>query len=162
MEKDEFRKYNFLGAQRVSEKMPGPKAVALLAEQRRYDSNALVYPNQVPLAMSRGLGATVEDVDGNIFIDFSGGVGALNVGHSNPEVVLAIKEQAEKFAHGLDFPSEPRVALSRKLVELAPGQLKGCSKVLMCVRLNNARLMLNKAIRCITAVIPICAALEVI
>ena len=82
--------------------------------------------------MSKGLGATVEDVDGNLFIDFSGGVGALNVGHSNPEVVRAIKEQAEMFAHGLDFPSVPRVALSRKLVELAPGKLKGSSKVLMC------------------------------
>jgi diaminobutyrate-2-oxoglutarate transaminase len=130
--KDGFRKYNLEGAPRVSEKIPGPKSSALLEEQRRYDSNALVYPNQVPLAMSRGLGATVEDVDGNIFIDFSGGVGALNVGHSNPQVVLAIKQQAEKFAHGLDFPSVPRVALSKKLVELAPGELKDASKVLMC------------------------------
>ena len=130
--KDDFHKYNLQGALRVSEKIPGPKSAALLAEQRKYDSNALVYPNQLPLAMSRGLGATIEDVDGNIFIDFSGGVGALNVGHSNPEVVVAIKKQAEKFAHGLDFPSAPRVALSRKLVELAPGQLRGSSKVLMC------------------------------
>jgi diaminobutyrate-2-oxoglutarate transaminase len=132
MTKIDFHKYNLQGAPRVSEKVPGPKSAALLAEQRMYDSNALVYPNQVPLAISKGLGATVEDVDGNIFIDFSGGVGALNVGHSNPEVVLAIKEQAEMFTHGLDFPSAPRVALSRKLVELAPGKLKGSSKVLMC------------------------------
>jgi len=130
--KDAFYKFNLQGVLRVTEAIPGPRSSALLAEQKRYDSNALVYPLQVPLAISRGLGATVEDMDGNIYIDFSGGVGVLNVGHSNPEVVAAIKKQAEKLAHGLDFPSKPRVALSRKLVELAPGQLKGKSKVLMC------------------------------
>jgi diaminobutyrate-2-oxoglutarate transaminase len=104
----------------------------MLSEQRRYDSNALVYPNQVPLAISRGLGATIEDLDGNIFIDFSGGVGALNVGHSNPIVVEAIRKQADRFVHGLDFPSSPRVGLSKRLVELAPGGLKGRSRVLLC------------------------------
>ncbi|MGQ9587805.1 MAG: aspartate aminotransferase family protein, partial [Thermoplasmata archaeon] len=132
MSKDVFYKFNLQGVLRVTEAIPGPKSAALLSEQRKYDSNALVYPLQVPLAISRGLGATVEDMDGNIYIDFSGGVGALNVGHSNPEVVSAIKKQAEKFAHGLDFPSKPRVALSKKLVELAPGRLRGKSKVLMC------------------------------
>lgn len=129
---DSFRKFNLKGAVRASRNIPGPKSAELLAEQRKYDSNALVYPNQVPLAIARGLGATVEDLDGNTYIDFSGGVGALNVGHSNPDVVEAVKKQAEKFTHGLDFPSEQRIALSRKLVELAPGKLKGNSKVLMC------------------------------
>jgi len=132
MTNDAFGKFNFKGAARVSKEIPGPRSIELLAEQRKYDSNALVYPNQVPLAIARGLGATIEDLDGNIYIDFSGGVGALNVGHSNPDVVEAVKRQAEKFTHGLDFPSESRVALSRKLVELAPGKLKGSSKVLMC------------------------------
>jgi len=132
MTNDAFGKFNFKGAARASKEIPGPRSIELLAEQRKYDSNALVYPNQVPLAIARGLGATIEDLDGNIYIDFSGGVGALNVGHSNPDVVEAVKRQAEKFTHGLDFPSEPRVALSRKLVELAPGKLMGSSKVLMC------------------------------
>lgn len=132
MVKDEFQKYNLEGVLKRTEAVPGPKSAALLSEQKKYDSNALVYPNQVPLAISRGLGATVEDLDGNVYIDFSGGVGALNVGHSNPDVVEAIKSQAERFAHGLDFPSESRVALSKKLVELAPGGLKNGSKVLMC------------------------------
>ena len=132
MAKDPFYKINIKGTPKVAQNVPGPKSAALLAEQRKYDSNALVYPNQVPLAIARGLGATVEDLDGNTFIDFSGGVGALNVGHSNPEVVDAIKAQAEEFTHGLDFPSKARVALSRKLVELAPGGLKNNSKVLMC------------------------------
>lgn len=132
MPKDPFVKLNLKGTPKVAQTVPGPKSAALLAEQRTYDSNALVYPNQVPLAIARGLGATVEDLDGNRFIDFSGGVGALNVGHSNPEVVDAIKAQAEEFTHGLDFPSKARVALSKKLVQLAPGTLKNNSKVLMC------------------------------
>ncbi len=132
MVSDSFGKYNFKAPIRKSREIPGPKSIKLLAEQRKYDSNALVYPNQVSLAIERGFGATVEDLDGNIYIDFSGGVGALNVGHSNPDVVLAVKKQAERFTHGLDFPSEPRVALSRKLVELAPGKLRKGSKVLMC------------------------------
>lgn len=132
MAKDPFVKLNLKGTPKVGKVVPGPKSSALLAEQRLYDSNALVYPNQVPLAISRGLGATVEDLDGNKFIDFSGGVGALNVGHSNPDVVKAIEGQAEEFTHGLDFPSKSRVALSRKLVELAPGGLRNNSKVLMC------------------------------
>ncbi len=130
--KDPFVKLNLKGTPRVSKTVPGPRSAALLAEQKIYDSKALVYPNQVPLAIARGLGATVEDLDGNKFIDFSGGVGALNVGHSNPEVVEAIKKQAEEFTHGLDFPSDARVALSKKLVQLAPGGLKNNSKVLMC------------------------------
>src|SRR5512136_2137002 len=132
MVSDSFGKYNFKAPLKESREIPGPKSIRLLAEQRKYDSNALVYPNQVPLAIERGLGATVEDLDGNIYIDFSGGVGALNVGHSNPDVVAAVKKQAEKFTHGLDFPSEARVALSKKLVELATGGLKENSKVLMC------------------------------
>jgi diaminobutyrate-2-oxoglutarate transaminase len=130
--KDPFVKLNLKGTPKVAMAVPGPRSSALLAEQRLYDSQALVYPNQVPLAISRGLGATVEDLDGNKYIDFSGGVGALNVGHSNPDVVKAIKEQAEEFAHGLDFPSRARVALSKKLVELAPGNMRKDSKVLMC------------------------------
>jgi diaminobutyrate-2-oxoglutarate transaminase len=131
MASDPFDRYNLKKTIKTSG-MPGPRSAALLAEQKRYDSNALVYPHQVPLAIARGLGATVEDLDGNIFIDFSGGVGALNVGHSNPDVIEAAKRQLDKFAHGLDFPSEARVALSKKLVELAPGKLKGDSKVLLC------------------------------
>jgi len=132
MANDPFDIYNMKRTVKTTSGMPGPKSAELLAEQKKYDSNALVYPLQVPLAIARGLGATVEDLDGNIFIDFSGGVGALNVGHSNPDVIEAAKKQLDKFAHGLDFPSEARVALSKKLVELAPGKLKGNSKVLMC------------------------------
>jgi diaminobutyrate-2-oxoglutarate transaminase len=127
-----YEELNFSEAPKIAVPPPGPKAKTLLDRQKRVDSNALVYPSQVPLAPERGLGSTVVDADGNYYIDFSGGVGVLNVGHSNPDVVEAIKSQAEKLAHALDFPGLPRVMLSEKLVEIAPGDLKDRSKVFLC------------------------------
>lgn len=102
-----FKKLNFLSAPQIKVPPPGPQAQALLERQKKVDSNALVYPSQIPLAPEKGLGATVRDADQNIFIDFSGGVGVLNVGHSNPKVVEAIKAQADQLTHALDFPAPP-------------------------------------------------------
>ncbi len=132
--KDEtyFKDYNFSQAPKVAVSPPGPKAQKLLERQKKVDSNVLVYPYQVPLAPEKGLGATVMDADQNYYIDFSGGVGVLNVGHSNREVVKAIKSQAEKLTHALDFPGLPRVRLSEKLVEIAPGEMKKECKVFLC------------------------------
>lgn len=53
-----------------------------------------------PICMGRGEGAMLEDVDGNRFLDWIGGVGVLNIGYSNPEVVEAVKAQADKYFHG--------------------------------------------------------------
>ena len=67
-------------------------------------------------------GATITDVDGNTFVDFTGGVGVLNVGHSHPRVVAAAQEQLERFAH-TDYtvvPYELYVTLAERLVALAP------------------------------------------
>ena len=132
--KDEtyFKKLNFSPAPKVTVPPPGPQAQQLLDRQKKVDSNVLVYPYQVPLAPEKGLGATVMDADQNVYIDFSGGVGVLNVGHSNPDVVEAIKVQAAKLAHALDFPGLPRVLLSEKLVQLAPGEMKEQCKAFLC------------------------------
>jgi 4-aminobutyrate aminotransferase len=76
----------------------------------------------LPLVIAEAQGATVTDVDGNRFVDFAGGVGCMNVGHSHPRVVEAIREQAERFTH-TDFtivPYENYVALAERLAELAP------------------------------------------
>ena len=54
-----------------------------------------------PICMGRGEGAMLEDVDGNRFLDWIGGVGVLNIGYSNPEVVEAVKAQADKYFHGI-------------------------------------------------------------
>jgi len=68
-------------------------------------------------------GAKLIDVDGREYIDFGGGIGAMNIGHSHPKVVAAIKEQAEKFTHCCFMvnPYEPAVALAEKLCQLTPG-----------------------------------------
>ena len=72
--------------------------------------------------IQEGRGALVTDVDGNTFLDFTGGVGCLNVGHSHPRVVAAAQEQLERFSH-TDFtivPYEVYVTLAERLTKLAP------------------------------------------
>lgn len=68
-------------------------------------------------------GAIVRDVEGRDFIDFSSGIGVMNVGHSHPKVVAAIKDQAEKFTHTcfMVLPYEPVVTLAQKLCAVTPG-----------------------------------------
>ena len=67
-------------------------------------------------------GALLYDVEGREYIDFAGGIGVMNVGHSHPKVVAAIKQQAEKFTHTcfMVLPYEPAVRLSEKLCAIAP------------------------------------------
>src|SRR6185437_14975275 len=75
-----------------------------------------------PVVAESARGVTLTDVDGNTFIDFAGGVGCLNVGHSHPDVVAAAQEQLERFAH-TDFtivPYEVYVRLAERLTALAP------------------------------------------
>jgi 4-aminobutyrate aminotransferase / (S)-3-amino-2-methylpropionate transaminase / 5-aminovalerate transaminase len=76
----------------------------------------------LPIVVAEGRGATLTDVDGNTFIDFTGGVGCLNVGHSHPKVVEAAQEQLTHFAH-TDFtvvPYEVYVTLAERLIAVSP------------------------------------------
>ena len=72
--------------------------------------------------MARGEGALVEDVDGNVFLDCTAGIAVTSTGHSHPDVVAAIVEQAQKFLHmsGTDFYYEPQVRLGEELSAIAP------------------------------------------
>jgi 4-aminobutyrate aminotransferase len=72
--------------------------------------------------MARGEGAAVEDIDGNIFLDCAAGIAVTATGHSHPEVVKAIVDQAQKFLHmsGTDFYYEPQVRLAEELAAAAP------------------------------------------
>src|SRR3954464_922242 len=77
--------------------IPGPKSREILARKERVVADPLsVY---LPVVIEEGRGATLTDVDGNTFLDFTGGVGCLNVGHSHPRVVEAAQEQLAKFSH---------------------------------------------------------------
>jgi 4-aminobutyrate aminotransferase/(S)-3-amino-2-methylpropionate transaminase len=100
--------------------VPGPRSQEILARKAR----AVAGPLEVtfPIIAAEARGALLTDVDGNTFIDFTGGVGCLNVGHSHPKVVAAAREQLERFAH-TDFtiiPYESYVELAERLVERAP------------------------------------------
>jgi 4-aminobutyrate aminotransferase / (S)-3-amino-2-methylpropionate transaminase / 5-aminovalerate transaminase len=100
--------------------IPGPRSREILDRKARVIAEPLsIY---LPVVIEEAHGATITDVDGNTFIDFTGGVGCLNVGHSNPRVVEAAKEQLERFTH-TDFtiiPYENYIALAERLLELAP------------------------------------------
>ena len=100
--------------------IPGPRSQEILARKQRVVAEPLsIY---LPIVAAEGRGATLTDVDGNTFIDFTGGVGCLNVGHANPRVVEAAQEQLARFSH-TDFtivPYEVYVTLAERLCELAP------------------------------------------
>src|SRR6478672_5873757 len=100
--------------------IPGPKSKAILERKERVIADPLSI--FLPVVVAEARGATLTDVDGNTFIDFTGGVGCLNVGHSHPRVVEAAQAQLEKFSH-TDFtivPYEVYVELAERLIELAP------------------------------------------
>src|SRR5881275_1424742 len=100
--------------------IPGPKSQAILARKAKVVADPLsVF---LPVVIDEGRGATLTDVDGNTFIDFTGGVGCLNVGHSHPRVVEAAQEQLAKFSH-TDFtivPYEVYVTLAERLIAASP------------------------------------------
>ncbi len=105
----------------VRTELPGPKARALLERDERFMSPS--YTRIYPLVVARGSGAVIEDVDGNLFLDFTAGIAVTATGHCHPEVVAAIRDQAGKQLHmsGTDFYYEPQIDLAQRLAELAPG-----------------------------------------
>ncbi|HTT32743.1 MAG TPA: 4-aminobutyrate--2-oxoglutarate transaminase [Methylomirabilota bacterium] len=104
----------------IRTEIPGPKSRALMA--RREAAIPRGPANATPVFVASADGAVIEDVDGNRYLDFAGGIGCLNVGHRSPRVVSAIREQLDKFLH-LCFavtPYEGYVAVAEKLNALAP------------------------------------------
>jgi len=100
--------------------IPGPRSREIL--ERLRTSVAAPLSITFPIAAAEARGATLTDVDGNTFVDFAGGVGCLNVGHSHPHVVQAAQEQLDRFSH-TDFtvvPYEVYATLSERLLRLAP------------------------------------------
>ena len=90
--------------------IPGPRSQAILERKQRVIANAKTVV--LPIVAQEGRGATLTDVDGNTFIDFTGGVGCLNTGHSHPRVVEAAPSSFSRFAH-TDFTVVPYGALRR-------------------------------------------------
>lgn len=104
----------------ITETLPGPKAAKVI--ERRMASTPSAIACSYPVVIKKGEGAMIEDVDGNKFLDWIGGVGVLNIGFSHPEIVEAVKIQAEKYFHGMFnvVTHEGYVELAEKLSSIAP------------------------------------------
>ncbi|MCI0339801.1 MAG: aminotransferase class III-fold pyridoxal phosphate-dependent enzyme [Planctomycetales bacterium] len=112
---------------RLRTRVPGPRSRALAAELAAAEAPGLVAgPPIGPVVWVRAEGASVEDADGNVLLDLAGGFGAAAVGHGNPRVAEAIREQAGRLWHGLGdvHPADPRVRLAQRLAALAPAPLR--------------------------------------
>jgi 4-aminobutyrate aminotransferase len=105
----------------IKVKPPGPKAKEIIDRDHR--TTAPAYGRVYPLVVKNGRGCAVEDVDGNLFLDFMAGIAVASTGHSHPKVVEAIERQARRFLHicGSDFYFQAMAELAETLVRLAPG-----------------------------------------
>jgi 4-aminobutyrate aminotransferase / (S)-3-amino-2-methylpropionate transaminase / 5-aminovalerate transaminase len=104
----------------IRTEVPGPRSREIVERKTRVIAEPLSLVHPIVVAEARG--ATLTDVDGNTFIDFTGGVGCLNVGHSHPRLVEAAQEQLARFGH-TDFtvvPYELYVELAERLIDIAP------------------------------------------
>lgn len=105
----------------IKTQLPGPKTQALIEKDHHYLSPS--YTRGYPLSIQAGKGALVEDLDGNIFLDYCAGIAVCSTGHSHPKVVEAIREQSERFLHmsGTDFYYQGMADLAEKLAHSTPG-----------------------------------------
>ncbi|HEX3684306.1 MAG TPA: 4-aminobutyrate--2-oxoglutarate transaminase [Bryobacteraceae bacterium] len=110
-----------MGAIQLKTAVPGPKSQLLAQRSARAVARGIA--QVTPIFVERAEGAVIEDVDGNRFLDLAGGIGCLNVGHRNREVVAALRKQLDRFLHTcfMVTPYESYVALAEKLNALAPG-----------------------------------------
>lgn len=106
--------------------VPGPKAEKVI--ERRKEAVPSAIKCLYPVVIKRAEGAIIEDIDGNYFLDWTGGVGVLNIGFSHPEIVEAVKEQSEKYFHGMFniVTHEGYVKLAEKMNSIVP--VKGNKK----------------------------------
>jgi 4-aminobutyrate aminotransferase len=102
--------------------LPGPKAKAVIARDSQWISPS--YTRGYPMVAKSGRGAMVEDVDGNVFLDFAAGIAVVSTGHCHPRVVEAIQKQAAELIHisGTDFYYPNMVEFAERLATVAPGK----------------------------------------
>jgi 4-aminobutyrate aminotransferase len=101
--------------------LPGPAAQQVVAHDSQYISPS--YTRPYPLVIRQAKGAMIEDVDGNLFLDFNAGVAVCATGHSHPHVVDAIKKQVDDFLHicSADYYYSNMPKLAEKISRLTPG-----------------------------------------
>ncbi|MCD6485112.1 MAG: acetyl ornithine aminotransferase family protein [Candidatus Odinarchaeota archaeon] len=103
---------------------PGPKAREIIEKDESMLSPSLT--RTAPLVGYKAEGVFVEDVDGNVYLDWGSGIAVVNVGHRNPEVIAAIKDQLERLIHlnSLDYYTVPQVDYAEMLFKVTPGNFK--------------------------------------
>lgn len=116
----------------VTTPIPGPRSRDLLDRQAERESNARTYPRRLPIGIARAAGSYIEDVDGNVFIDFLTGAGVLALGHNHPEVVEAVERQLRVLVHGLDFPTPLKDEFTELQLSLLPESMRSRMKIQFC------------------------------
>ena len=104
----------------IKTELPGPNAQRIIADDALLMSPS--YTRSYPLVVKRGSGATIEDVDGNLFLDFSAGIAVTSTGHCHPEVISAVQRQAAQLIHmsGTDFYYPQMTEVAKRLSAVAP------------------------------------------
>lgn len=112
----------------IRTEIPGPKSKKL--QKNRESFVAMGHGSISDIFIDKAIGANLIDVDENIFIDFAGGIGTMNIGHSHPKVVRAIKDQSSQYIHPCFTvaPYETYINLAKKLSSLVPIK-KDCKAV---------------------------------
>ncbi|HYB03628.1 MAG TPA: aspartate aminotransferase family protein [Nitrososphaerales archaeon] len=138
LSEEELAALNYPGAPNVRVTPPGPKAAVIRDMQQKYETHTVKYMKYFPTAWESGMGATLKDVDGNLFIDWTSGAGVMNVGYANPKVTEAIASQARKLVHGLDVPTEGRAKFLESFVSILPKGLRNDAKVMFSITGSDA------------------------
>jgi len=108
----------------VTDKVPGPKTKKLLEDSSKYESMARG-AGSFPCVYDQGMGSTVKDPDGNLFIDITAGVAVNSVGRRHPRVVKAIEKQLTELMHATDMTNTRRIELAAKVSGIMPAGLRG-------------------------------------
>src|SRR5262249_57923610 len=105
----------------IRTEIPGPRSKALMRRRQAALPRALSHSS--PIFAASATDSSVTDVDGNVYLDLAGGIGVMNVGHSQPAVVDAVKQQVERFSHTCFSvaPYESYIALAERLAAITPG-----------------------------------------
>lgn len=124
---------SFPDAPRILHPPPGPRSRALLAEQGRLETEAVGYSHYFPIAPRVAQGSTIEDVDGNRFIDWVSGISVLNLGHRHPRLVAALAAQEKEIWHALELPTEARIRFLKLLEAALPSSLRNHARIFFTV-----------------------------
>jgi len=113
---------------------PGPESRRLLERQSQRESNARTYPRGLPIAPAEARGATLKDVDGNLYIDCLAGAGSLNAGHNNPVILGEVQRflASEHVLTSLDLPTGPKDRFVERLFEILPAPLRERGRIQFC------------------------------